>query len=222
MQDKRAFIDATIRHARTTGQIFALSDGQAHDVFPVAIDPEQGDAIARHCRSEGARRILEVGLGYGFSALNALRGALESGPDGLCYVTIDPHQERRFANVGRDLLRRVLPQEQLRIISEPSEMALPRLLGEEAAFDVALVDGNHRFEHVFLDLFYLERLVRPRGVVFIDDYQLPAIRKALAFFAGNLGWTIEHVSPDDPLNQWAVVRRPADPVTRDYRTFADF
>ena len=30
-------------------------------------------------------------------------------------------------------------------------MVLPRLLGEERRFDLALVDGNHRFDGVFLD-----------------------------------------------------------------------
>jgi len=31
------------------------------------------------------------------------------------------------------------------------------------------VDGNHRFDAVFVDLYYLGRLLRPGGVMFLDD-----------------------------------------------------
>jgi hypothetical protein len=71
---------------------------------------------------------------------------------------------------------------------ERSEVALPQLLGEGRIFDLAFVDGDHRFDGVFVDLFYLARLVRPGGAVFLDDYQLPAVERAASFFVANLGW----------------------------------
>ncbi|MGO9082369.1 MAG: hypothetical protein ACLQDY_25630 [Streptosporangiaceae bacterium] len=36
-----------------------------------------------------------------------------------------------------------------------SHAVLPRLLGEGRQFDLAIVDGNHRFDAVFVDLYYL-------------------------------------------------------------------
>lgn len=36
--------------------------------------------------------------------------------------------------------------------AEESQIVLPRLLAEARRFDLAFVDGNHRFEGVFLDL----------------------------------------------------------------------
>ena len=90
------------------------------------------------------------------------------------------------------------------------------------AFDLAFVDGNHRFDGVFVDLFYLGRLVRPGGIVFLDDYQLPGVARAASFFTSNLGWTFEEISPADALHQWAVLRTSAVPDTRSFDHFVAF
>jgi hypothetical protein len=87
---------------------------------------------------------------------------------------------------------------------------------------MAFVDGNHRFDSVFLDVIYLGRLVRPGGVVFLDDYQLPAVARVVSFCVTNLDWMLEEVSPADALHQWAVLRTSGAPDTRAYDFFVDF
>jgi methyltransferase family protein len=58
---------------------------------------------------------------------------------------------------------------------------LPRLLAEGRRFDLAFLDGNHRFEGVFLDLIYSGRVLKAGGIVFFDDTQLPGVRRAVDF-----------------------------------------
>ena len=94
--------------------------------------------------------------------------------------------------------------------------------GRTFAFAFAFVDGNHRFDRVFLDVIFLGRLLVPGSVVFIDDYQLPAIRKACAFCLKNLDWSCAEISPVHPEHQWAVVRTAAHPDTRAFDDFVDF
>ena len=108
------------------------------------------------------------------------------------------------------------------LIEEPSEIALPRLLTEGREFDLAFVDGNHRFDGVFLDLVYLGRLVRRTGIVIVDDYQLPAVARATSFCSKNLACTIEETSTEDPQHHWAVLRTAPEPDTRRYDHFVDF
>ncbi len=67
----------------------------------------------------------------------------------------------------------------------------PRLLIEGRRFDLAFLDGNHRFEAVFLDLIHAGRLLKEGGIVFVDDTQLEGVRRAVEFCVTNLGWTIE-------------------------------
>jgi hypothetical protein len=104
----------------------------------------------------------------------------------------------------------------------PSEIALPAFLAEGRRFDLAFLDGNHRFDWVFVDLVFLGRLLRPGAPLFLDDYQLPAVRRAAAFFVTNLDWTIASVSADDDLHQWAVLRTREAPDERPYDHFVEF
>jgi predicted O-methyltransferase YrrM len=77
------------------------------------------------------------------------------------------------------------------VIEEESQLALPRLVSEGRDFDLAFVDGDHRFEGVFLDLYFMTRLVRPGGLVVVDDMWMPAVRTAVAYVERNLAVTME-------------------------------
>lgn len=89
-------------------------------------------------------------------------------------------------------------------------------------FHLAFVDGNHRFDGVFLDLVFLGRLVRAGGIIFVDDYQLPAVARAVSFCVTNLNWTIEEVSAADYLHRWAVLRTSAKADTRPFDYYVEF
>lgn len=105
---------------------------------------------------------------------------------------------------------------------KPSEVVLPHLLEAGRVFDLAFIDGNHRFDGVFVDLVYLGRLVRAGGVILLDDYQLPAVAKAVAFATSNLGWSVEEEGQAGTDHAWVVLRTADPPHRRDYREFVDF
>ena len=105
---------------------------------------------------------------------------------------------------------------------EESQIALPLLLGARREFDLAFVDGNHRFDGIFVDLVYLGRLVRPGGIIFVDDYQLPSVSRAVSFFLSNMGWKIEEHSSADDLHHWTVLRTALEIEARSYDHFVEF
>lgn len=61
--------------------------------------------------------------------------------------------------------------------------------------------------------------VRGDRVIFVDDCQLPGIRKSVAFYVANLGWKLESVSESDPLHQRAGLRLPPEPVQHPFEYF---
>jgi predicted O-methyltransferase YrrM len=81
----------------------------------------------------------------------------------------------RFSNCGLPFLDEAGVAELVEHHTEESQLALPRFLSEGRSFNLAFVDSNHRFDGVFLDLVFLGQLVRAGGIVFVDNYQLPAI-----------------------------------------------
>jgi len=202
--------------------IVAALDGSVHDTFPVAVDRSEGEALRDWTIREGAVHTIEVGLGYGISALYICEGLLGTGGSDPRHVVIDPHQEDRFRNCGLQVLRDAGVADVVDHYADESQIVLPRLLGEGRSFDLGFVDGNHRFDWVFVDLFYLGRLLRPGGIVFVDDYQLPAIARAVAFFVSNVGWTLEVVSSERELHHWAVLRTNETRDIRPFTYFVDF
>jgi hypothetical protein len=70
-------------------------------------------------------------------------------------------------------------------------IALPRLLGDGFVADAAFVDGSHIFHNLFVDLFFLRELVRPGGLVILDDCNYLSVATAVRYFEVNTGWEPE-------------------------------
>ena len=116
-------------------------------------------------------------------------------------------------------------------LREPSQLALPRMVGEGRRFDLILVDGGHRFDDVFLDLVYADRLLEPGRVVVIDDLWMPAIRAATSYIERNLGYVLEpDALPEGfrrrrwrrPAGRVAVLRKPAAERERGWDDYQGF
>jgi predicted O-methyltransferase YrrM len=185
-----------------------------------------GEALGAWVRRENARRTIEVGLAYGMSALYMCEGLVANGHPDARHLAIDPYQThgpdgRGFARCGLQHLEDAGLTSIIEHDEEESQIALPRLLADGRTFDLAFVDGNHRFDRVFLDLYYLGRLVRRGGIVILDDYDLPGIARAASFFLNNLGWQLEDVSNADG-HRWAVVRTAESEDARPMAYFVDF
>jgi predicted O-methyltransferase YrrM len=204
------------------GSVVARSDGTLHSIFPVAASAAEGEALRDWVTRERATNTIEIGLGYGVSALFVCEGLLANGRAGTSHVVLDPYQATRFADCGLQFLEEAGLGQLVEYHADESQIALPRFLSEGRSFDLAFVDGNHRFDGVFLDLIYLGRLVRAGGIVFVDDYQLAAVARAVSFCLKNLGWRIEEVSAADDFHQWAVLRTSDAPDTRPFDYYIEF
>jgi predicted O-methyltransferase YrrM len=205
------------------------ADGRRHELFPVAIGPEEGLALLRWVEHEGARQTLEIGLGYAIATLFIFEGLLANGRDAHHLATdpyqLDaaPHHRTRFAGIGLQILEDAGVRDLVEFHAEESQILLPRLLAEGRRFDLAFVDGNHRFEAVVLDLIYSARLLAEPGVVFVDDVQLPGVRAAVDFGVANLEWTVEEEGSEGESHSWCVLRTgPADAFARPFDAFVPF
>jgi hypothetical protein len=106
-----------------------------------------------------------------------------SGLSTLLFLALDPEivisispapdlHERTRA----EALNRGIDVSALRFVDDRSETALPLLaLVEGIELDVGFIDGNHGWPAVFVDFCYLNRMLRPGGLMFIDDIQVFAV-----------------------------------------------
>src|SRR5215210_499422 len=61
------------------GTAVARSDGTLYNIFPVAVYAAEGEALREWVLCEGATRTIEVGHGYGISALHVCEGGRPRG-----------------------------------------------------------------------------------------------------------------------------------------------
>jgi predicted O-methyltransferase YrrM len=162
--------------------------GAPAQLVPHSIDRAEGESLRDLAIAEGAERTIEVGLALGMSALFLCQAVL---PRGGRHTAIDPFQQESWNGAGLRTLREAAVEDLVDVIQEESQLALPLLVGQGREFDFAFVDGDHRFEGVFLDLYFMTRLVKPSGLVVVDDMWMPAVRTAVAYVEKNLDATLE-------------------------------
>jgi predicted O-methyltransferase YrrM len=140
------------------GTVVGRADGVRRELFPVAIGLEEGLSLRECVRRERALLTLETGLGYGIATLFICEALVANGPEGR-HVAADPYQlsslpghRTTYAGVGLQILEDAGVRDLVEFYAEESQIVLPRLLAEGRRFDLAFLDGNHRFEGVFLDL----------------------------------------------------------------------
>jgi predicted O-methyltransferase YrrM len=206
-----------------TSTVISRHDGTTHHVFPVGISLAEGQALTTWIVRERVSQTIEIGLAYAISTLHICAGLLEvTGSAAPHHVALDPHQESHFGNCGLQLLEDAGVRDMVEHISGRSEFILPDLLRHGRNFELAFVDGNHRFDGVFIDLFYLSKLVTAGGLIIVDDFQLPGVRKAVRFYLNNLQWSLLETSAAHPEHQWAVIRTSTQPDERPFTYFVEF
>lgn len=175
--------------------------------------------------AERAVRTLEIGLGYAIATLFICEGLLRNGSDGR-HVAIDPFQTvslpgeaTLFGGAGVRTLGRAGIRALVQLYEEGSEIVLPRLVAAGRRFDLAFVDGSHRFENVFVDLVMCGRLLPEHAVVFVDDSHHAPVAHAIGYCTTNLGWTVEADGQDGD-DHWTVLRTgPPEVYQRPFTAF---
>jgi predicted O-methyltransferase YrrM len=229
----RHVLAATYARGHVTGD-----DGRTIPVYPTGTDEGQGRGIAQLVVAEEAARTFEVGFALGLSALNIAAGLVEAGQPGAQHTAIDPTEDVAWSNAGRRLVEQAGLEGLVEVVEENSHSVLPRWFDEgRRDFDIAFIDGDHRYDPCFVDIFYAERLVKPGGLIVLDDMWMPSVRMAAAFFETNVGFELlEGVIPDafswnrrrpwqkvrKGTNNTAVYRKPAVHFQRPDEHFVPF
>jgi predicted O-methyltransferase YrrM len=156
------------------GEIYRLGyvigdDDVRYPIAPMAVAPWGGEFVRDACVVERATSCVEVGMAWGLSTLHVIEALLANGATGRTHVVIDPMQSSMFHNAARRTLRESGADELVEFYEERSDLVLPRLISEGRVFDFAFIDGDHRFEGVFPDVLFVDRLLKPGGVVALDD-----------------------------------------------------
>jgi hypothetical protein len=192
--DVRRYVDRLYEQGSVWGE-----DGSCTPLAPHALAEVDAREIRDLAIAEGVGTTLEVGLGLGLGTLSLCEALLEVGRGGggprggvggaRRHEVVEPFPSD-FDGAGTRTVRAAGVEDLVEQVHEESQLALPRFAADRRCFDLALIDGDHRFEGIFLDLCFANRLVRPRGLVIVDDLWMQPIRLAVSYAERNLGWEL--------------------------------
>jgi predicted O-methyltransferase YrrM len=192
--------------------------GAEGDFERVSLPNHDCDLLRDLLVRERARIVVEIGLAYGSSALAIGEALLTQGHQGTEHVIIDAYQDR-FLNAGWEAITTAGLSSLCTFLAERSQLALPRLVAEGLVADAAFVDGSHIFHNVFVDLYFLRELVRPGGLILLDDCQWPSVATAVRYFELNTGWESQEIGGPTRLRAFRLPDPPVEPSFEDFTPF---
>lgn len=188
------------------------------DFERVSLPDEDCDALRDLIVAERARVVIEIGLAYGSSALAIGEALTSNGQPAAKHVIIDAYQDS-FQNAGWEAITSAGLNNLCALLAERSQLALPRLLTEDFAADAAFVDGSHIFHNVFVDLYFLRELVRPGGLIVLDDCQWPSVATAVRYFEINTGWRSQAIRQPTRLRAFRLPDPGVEPTFESFKPF---
>jgi predicted O-methyltransferase YrrM len=211
----RKAVQKARRNLASTGPPRLRAEG---DFERISLPDEDGDILRDMLVAEHARVVVEVGLAYGSSALAIAEALLAQGHQGATHVIIDPYQQA-FGNAGWQAVVGAGLGGLCALVAERSQLALPRLVAEGFVTDAAFVDGSHVFHNVFVDLYFLRELVRPGGLVVLDDCHWPSVATAVRYFELNTGWELQQASRATRLRAFRLPDPRTEPSFESFTPF---
>jgi predicted O-methyltransferase YrrM len=160
------------------------ADGQTHAINTATrVSPWEGMWIYNLCRSLKPNQTLEIGMAYGFSALFFL-AAIAKNKFGH-HTAVDPVERSSWHGIGIETVRAIGMESEFSLIEDYSARAATDLARENRAFDLILIDGNHRFDDVLADFYLYAPLCKIGGQIILDDVWMKSIRTVVAFIRAN-------------------------------------
>jgi predicted O-methyltransferase YrrM len=188
---------------------------------PICIDKStrisigQGLTINNLMRTHSVKRSLEIGLAYGFSTVWML-DALRSQKDAL-HIAIDPFEKSSWHGIGLVQVKKLDLDRHFQWVEDYSIHALSDLIRKQAQFDFIYIDGNHRFDDVVVDFYLSDQLLRPGGLMALDDVWMQSVRTAVNFIVSNRAYTLV----PQPVKNMLVLTKEHDD-DRDWLHFKSF
>ncbi|MCC5918157.1 MAG: class I SAM-dependent methyltransferase [Cryomorphaceae bacterium] len=123
-------------------------------------------------------KTLEIGFGYGRSACYIMAAT------NLPHTVMDPFQD----NYNRQALANVEKcgfGNRLTLIEDFSHNVLPKMVGEGKKFDFIFIDGDHKFDGIFVDFYYVDMLLNEGGFALFHDTWMRSTQLVMSFINKN-------------------------------------
>src|SRR5690349_20727698 len=145
----------------------------------VSVSRAEGSFIHDWIRDHQLGKTLEIGLGYGASAACILSA------HGGKHTCIDPYQQENYQNAGLNNLESLGFRDRTVFHQDFSHNVLPKLHAGGQKFDFVFIDGDHRFDSIFIDFYYADLLLVQGGYILFHDAWMRGTQLIAAYIRSN-------------------------------------
>jgi predicted O-methyltransferase YrrM len=124
---------------------------------------------------------IEIGFAFGTSTLAIAESIKEN--KGTKHVVIDKFENTVWGGHGLELLKKAELDNMADFKEEYCYKVLSEYIHNNEKFDFAYVDTTKQFDWILTDLFLLDKIIEPGGIIVFDDVAWPGIRKAMRFIS---------------------------------------
>lgn len=139
------------------------------------ISSEQGEMLQKAILDIKPKKSLEIGLAYGISSLFICE-ALDGLNNNHEHIIVDPEADEYWKNIGIYNLKKHGYYKFVRYYKDYSYNILPDLYKKGERIQFAYIDSTKLMDVLFVDFFYITKMLDIGGVVIFDDCCIESIR----------------------------------------------
>jgi predicted O-methyltransferase YrrM len=146
----------------------------------LAVSEKRGEFIYKLAKKEHFKSTLEVGFGLGVSAAYIMSATQTK------HIAIDPFARAGTdSKVGRENIKKLGLQKNLILYEDYSHNVLPKLATNGLILDFAFIDGDHKFDNIFVDFYYIDLMLKKNGLILFDDANMRTTQLVASFVLKN-------------------------------------
>lgn len=143
-----------------------------------AIKKNEAEFIYHFIKDNNIKQTLEVGFAFARSASHIIAAT------GSKHIVMDPFQER-YGKLGLTNIESMGFANLLEYHNDFSHNVLPELCRQKQQFEFIFIDGDHKYDGIFIDFYYADLLLKEGGYILFHDTWMRSTQLVLSFIKKN-------------------------------------
>lgn len=150
----------------------------------------------------GLLRTIETGFAEGHSAISMLAASIGQGIPHE-HTAFDPYEESDYQNHGRDAVERLrqeagpehIENSTFTMSAQSAGIGLAKMHEMGKCVHIAYMDDGHKFDDNMVELYFINKMMPPGGLLVMDDIWMPSVASTANFIEQNLPFKRIHKGP---------------------------
>jgi len=139
-----------------------------------------GEFIYSLIKKNKLKSTIEAGFGLGVSAAYIISATRSK------HIAIDPFYKTEWdSSIGMKNIKRLGFTNLLTYYNDYSYNVLPQLKKKGLKLDFAFIDGDHKYDSIFVDYYYIDLMLKKKGFILFDDAWMRTTQLVASFIRTN-------------------------------------